>query len=191
MSDTRQRLLEASRACVRDHGVAGTTSRLIAGSAGVNLAAITYHFGSKDHLVAEALLDGLRRWLAPALEVLSGGGDASARTMVAIETLVSTFEHHHDEAVAYLEAVVNAPRMDMLHSGLLELWAELRDLLQDQIREMKDRADLPGWVDPAAMAGLFVAVADGLALHVGVDPGGPGLRAMASQFGALLVASKR
>lgn len=191
MSTTRQRLLDAARECVRDHGIAATTSRLITGTAGANLGAITYHFGSKDQLVAEALLDGLRQWLDPALEVLSGGGEPTARMIVAVETLMTTFEHHREEAGAYLEALVQAPRMELLHRGLLELWAELRQLLEDQMAEMRRQGQLSGWVDATAMAGLIVAVANGLVLHVNIDPHGPDLRAMASQFGALLVAPKR
>lgn len=191
MTDTRKRLLEATRECVRDHGLAAATARLITRTAGANLGAITYHFGTKDRLVAEALLGGLRQWLAPALKILSGGGEATARTIVAIETLMTTFEDHRDEAGAYLEALVQAPRMDLLHRGLLELWGELRQLLENQMAEMQRQGQLAGWVDAAAMAGLIVAVANGLALHVNIDPEGPDLRAMASQFGALLVASNR
>ena len=167
--------------------MAAVTSRVITREAGANLASITYHFGSKDQLVAEALLDGRRQWLTPALEVLSGDGDPATRTMVAIETLTTTFEQHRDDAPAYLEALVQAPRMELLHAGLLTLWAELRQGLADQIGEMQRQGALAGWVDPQAMATLLVAVANGLVLQVTIDPDGPDLRAMAAQFGALLL----
>ena len=57
MTDTRQRLLDATRRCISAKGLAATTSRDITAEAAANLAAITYHFGSKDELVAEALLE--------------------------------------------------------------------------------------------------------------------------------------
>ncbi len=68
-------LLDATRRCVRHQGLARTTSRDITTEAEANLAAITYHFGSKDELVAEALLAGLREWLDPALAALADADD--------------------------------------------------------------------------------------------------------------------
>ncbi|HEX6596482.1 MAG TPA: TetR family transcriptional regulator, partial [Acidimicrobiales bacterium] len=70
MTDTRQRLLDGAATCIRERGVASASSRAITVTAGVNLAAITYHFGSKDDLVAESLLTTIRTALEPALAVL-------------------------------------------------------------------------------------------------------------------------
>ncbi len=190
MTDTPQRLLEAARRCIREKGLAATTAREITGAAGANLAAITYHFGSKDRLVSDALLGELRAWLAPALEVLGGEAEPATRTLMAIETLTATFEQLRDEAPVYLEALVQAQRFPSLREGVVDLWAELRRSLAEQIATMPDGDVLPAWVDPDAMAGLFVAVANGLVLHVTVDPEGPDLRAMAGQFGGLLLAAR-
>ena len=60
MNETRQALLSATRRCIGRRGLAATTSREITAEADANLAAITYHFGSKDDLVTEALLEGIR-----------------------------------------------------------------------------------------------------------------------------------
>ena len=43
---------------------------------GANLASINYHFGSKDDLVTEAVIEGLDRWLE---EVASGLGDVESQ----------------------------------------------------------------------------------------------------------------
>lgn len=190
MNETRQALLAATRRCVGRHGLAATTSRDITAEAGANLAAITYHFGSKDGLVADALLEELRAWLTPTLEVLGGGGDPATRTMLAIETLVTTFREHQAAAPTYVQAVAQAPMLASLQAGLLALWVELRALLAAAITAMQGRGELPPWVEPVAMAALLVAVANGLVLHVSVDPDGPGLSDMAAQFGALLLAAR-
>jgi AcrR family transcriptional regulator len=190
MTDTPNRLLAATRGCIREKGLAATTAREITGAAGANLAAITYHFGSKDRLVSEALLGELRAWLAPALEVLAADTEPATRTLTAIETLIATFEQLRDEAPVYLEALVQAPRFSSLHGGVVDLWAELRRSLAEQIAGMRDNGTLPAWIEPDAMAGLFVAVANGLVLHVTIDPDGPDLRAMAGQFGGLLLAAR-
>ena len=187
MTDTRQALLQATRACVGRKGLAATTSRDITAEAGANLAAITYHFGSKDGLVSEALLEELRTWLTPTLEVLGGDGDPSTRTMLAIQTLMTTFGQHRAAAPAYVQAVAQAPMLPSLQTGLIKLWADLRGLLAGDIMAIQQRGELPSWIEPTTMAAVLVAVANGLVLHVTVDPDGPSLSDMASQFGALLL----
>jgi AcrR family transcriptional regulator len=187
MNPTAEALLAATRRCVGRKGLAATTSRDITAEAGANLAAITYHFGSKDKLVAEALLQELRSWLSPTLDVLAGDGDPATRTMLAIQTLTTTFQDHRSAAPAYVQAVAQAPMLPALQAGLTELWVDLRQLLGADIAAMQERGELPSWIEPGTMAAVLVAVANGLVLHVTVDPDGPSLSDMASQFGALLL----
>lgn len=48
---TRERILDATEQLLAEHGVAGTSVRAITTLADVNVAAVNYHFGSKDKLV--------------------------------------------------------------------------------------------------------------------------------------------
>ena len=52
---TRARLVEAAREVFSQHGFQGATVREICRRADANVAAVNYHFGSKDGLFAEAL----------------------------------------------------------------------------------------------------------------------------------------
>jgi AcrR family transcriptional regulator len=54
-AETREALLEAAIACLVDVGYAGTTTRLVAGRAGVSRGAQTHHFPTKPELVAAAI----------------------------------------------------------------------------------------------------------------------------------------
>ena len=59
---TRERLCAAAEALFLEHGYEGSTLRMVATQAGVNLAAANYHFGGKDALfqkVIAARLDAL------------------------------------------------------------------------------------------------------------------------------------
>lgn len=49
---TRQKILDAAETLIIEHGFAATSLRAIAKTAGVNLAATHYHFGSKQGLLA-------------------------------------------------------------------------------------------------------------------------------------------
>jgi len=187
---TRQALLEAARDCLRRLGLRGTTSRAIAAAAGVNLGAITYHFGSKDELVSQALLSAVREWMEPAMQVLRRDMDPAERLFAAVEHLRRSFEGAREMLPIYLEALVAAPRHDTLRRGVEELLREVRGFLADQLREQKAGDYLPAWVDPDAMAMLLVSTADGIALHATLEPDAVDPTAVAAQAVQLLLAAR-
>jgi AcrR family transcriptional regulator len=51
--DTRERILRAAEGLFMEHGFADTSLRMITARAEVNLAAVNYHFGSKEALIRE------------------------------------------------------------------------------------------------------------------------------------------
>jgi len=53
--NTKDKILEATLNIISDEGFQNVTIRKIAIVAGVNVAAINYHFGSKDNVINEAL----------------------------------------------------------------------------------------------------------------------------------------
>ncbi|MFD3999684.1 TetR/AcrR family transcriptional regulator [Streptomyces rubiginosohelvolus] len=55
----REKLLEAARECLFAKGYERTTVRDLASAAGVSMAAIGYHFGSKEALLNQALFEAL------------------------------------------------------------------------------------------------------------------------------------
>lgn len=66
----REDLLAGARKCILERGYANTTARDIATAAGVSLAAIGYHFGSKDRLLTEALTDAVGSAMGDGLEAI-------------------------------------------------------------------------------------------------------------------------
>jgi len=51
MTDTKTRILDTAERLFAEHGVAGTSLRSVTTAANVNLAAVHYHFGSREALV--------------------------------------------------------------------------------------------------------------------------------------------
>jgi AcrR family transcriptional regulator len=54
-SATQERILDAAEALFMEHGFEATSLRLITAAAGANLAAVNYHFGSKEELFQAVL----------------------------------------------------------------------------------------------------------------------------------------
>jgi len=187
---TRDDLLEAARTTVRRHGLAGATSREITTTAGANLAAITYHFGSKDDLLAEALFGELEGRIAPALTMLDGDDPPEVRLLAVVQALSEEFERNPDDTVVYLEALLLAARDERYRRSALGLLESLRRRLGDTIGELVAQGQVPGWVSPEAMAALIVAVANGIALQSVLEPTGPDHRAMSGEFAQLLLAAR-
>jgi AcrR family transcriptional regulator len=187
---TRAALVEAALACLAELGPAATTSRAIARRAGANLAAITYHFGSKDALVAEASLTSVRRWLEPVLAVLRSHDEPTARTVRAVAALQSSLGEARATLPLHLGALATAPHNPALKAGLDELLAEVHQLLAAQIAEQVDSGYLPPWVAPDAMAHLLVALADGIAFHAVLQPDAVDPDAVVAQALALLLAAR-
>ena len=53
MKSTKEKIMDTAERCFAQQGIASASIRTIVEKAGVNLGAITYHFGSKDNLVIE------------------------------------------------------------------------------------------------------------------------------------------
>jgi AcrR family transcriptional regulator len=86
---TRRRILEAAERLFLEHGFDGTSLRTLTAAAGVNLAAVHYHFGGKDELfraMLSARLDPLNR---ERLALLAEYEKAAGGEPLACETLLN------------------------------------------------------------------------------------------------------
>lgn len=84
---THSALLQAARRLFARHGYEGASVRAITREAGVNLGAVTYHFGSKRALfeaVAASMAD-------PARERLARAGGSSGTPLDRVEAMVREF----------------------------------------------------------------------------------------------------
>jgi AcrR family transcriptional regulator len=68
--NTKDRIMDEAEKLFAELGFKATSMRAITQAADVNLAAVNYHFGSKDKLIEEVIVRKLRlinaeRWRAP------------------------------------------------------------------------------------------------------------------------------
>ncbi len=67
---TKDRILSAAEELFAQHGFSGTSLRQVTGRADVNIAAVNYHFGSKENLVNEVFRRRMDEMSAQRLEAL-------------------------------------------------------------------------------------------------------------------------
>ena len=77
---TRTAILDAAERLYADRGFADVTLRDIVAAANVNLAAVNYHFGSKDELIAELFVTRSIATNRERLNELKRGGRKRRRT---------------------------------------------------------------------------------------------------------------
>jgi AcrR family transcriptional regulator len=118
----REALLLGAKRCLLEKGFARTTARDIAAAAGVSLAAIGYHFSSKEALLTEALLLAFGDWDQELRRALGKKGSASASPAQRFEStwarLIETFETHRSLWVANIELFSQMNRMPEIRSAL-------------------------------------------------------------------------
>ncbi|SRR5579883_947865 len=92
MIDTKQRILDTAERLIAEQGYAATSLRHIIAEAGVNLAAIHYHFGSKEDLLDQVIVRKAepmnRERLARLDRVEQEAGDAPPPVMAVIASFL-------------------------------------------------------------------------------------------------------
>ncbi|MFE3442015.1 TetR/AcrR family transcriptional regulator [Nocardia sp. NPDC059180] len=170
----KEDLLAAARTCVYERGFAATTARDIANAAGVSLAAIGYHFGSKERLLTEALTSESGREIGDALDERITDASKEGRSAAEAFPLVwndfaEVFARNRQMLVASVENVIRIHRTpsEAEHmSGLLaEAVAELANLIAQSDPELTEE-------QTRAVARLYFALLNGLALQWITEPEG-------------------
>jgi len=86
--DTREALLDAAEKLFSEHGIQASSLRMITQNAGANLAAVHYHFGSKEGLVRAVFSRRLRPLAEERLRLLEASDLAGEE---ALEQVIDAF----------------------------------------------------------------------------------------------------
>lgn len=117
---TREDLLAAAKQCLAERGYARTTVRDIVAASGTNLAAINYHFGTRDKLLNQAMMESSATAVQQILASLpdTDTDDPAARLHTFLQQLITSFTENRALWSANVESLAQA-----LHSP--EIRAEL------------------------------------------------------------------
>jgi AcrR family transcriptional regulator len=147
--DTRERILEAARTVFLEKGYPGATMRAVAASADVDVALVSYYFGSKQGLFAAAMTLAV----SPAT--------------VLEQALTGPPEHLQERIIAAVITTWDDPRlgapMRMLVAAALQDPALLRVVREYVEREIIARlAERLGGADATVRVTAFVATVAGV-----------------------------
>jgi DNA-binding transcriptional regulator YbjK len=147
----RERILDAALEVIAEHGVAGTTHRLIARAADVPLGSLTYHFTGLDDLFAQAFAR-----LAERLSRAYAAHFDGVRTLDGLVDAVTDMVHGNVGADPGEWAVSYELYLAALRDP------ELRTVTEEWMRT--SRTVLERFVDPDTARGLD-ALIEGLLMH--------------------------
>jgi AcrR family transcriptional regulator len=123
----REKLLAGAKRCIHEKGFARTTARDLVAASGTNLASIGYHFGSKEALLTQALVEELGElvekqgeWsdeLACVLSAAAEGGPLQ-RLESMWTRVIESFSTHRALWFASFQAFAEAERSPELRQML-------------------------------------------------------------------------
>ncbi|MCT2584063.1 TetR/AcrR family transcriptional regulator [Actinophytocola gossypii] len=162
----REDLLAAAKHCLLEKGYDRTTVRDIASAAKVSMAAIGYHYGSREALLNEALFEAMDDWgdrVGRALAPDSGDEGSSAERFAArIARMTESLGENRQFWLASFEAFMQAQRSPELREQLATGQADGRRGLaamvlgvpEDEVPD--DAARTVGAVQLALISGIAV-----------------------------------
>ncbi|MGP4014210.1 TetR/AcrR family transcriptional regulator [Streptomyces sp. 4N124] len=168
----REALLEGAKQCLTEKGYARTTARDIVAASGANLASIGYHYGSKEALLAEALIQANSEWGKALERSMAGNPDAAGQAHEQFEAIwirvIELLSRHRRLWSANFEAfpqIEHSPEIrEALAKGMQEARAGLGESLLARLGEKNDERAA------RAVGSFFQALLTGVMAQWLIDP---------------------
>lgn len=162
---TRTRILEAAGELIAAGGFAGTTSKAIAERAGIDLASINYHFGSRNGLYQAVLTEAHRRLIdvAELQELVQSPLPATDRLRALIAHMVRNATSKSDgwhSTVLTAEVLAPTSHVQTLFESVVPMKASLISAILSEISGIP--AD-----NPSLLPCLISVMAPCLLLQIG------------------------
>lgn len=132
---TRERIMDTADRLFGIHGFQGTSLRALTREAGVNLAAVHYHFGSKQELLRATLsrhvdaINTRRLELLDALEAAHPGGDVPVEDILhALIRPAFEFTHaspENTEVIRRMSSLLHSESVEVLRPLVEEVFGEI------------------------------------------------------------------
>ncbi|MBK9036509.1 MAG: TetR/AcrR family transcriptional regulator [Myxococcales bacterium] len=166
---TRQKIIAATIVLVAEEGWHGVTTRQVAERAGVNNAAVNYHFTTKVDLLRAAAAANVEAEFGQAMQAMFMAPTLKDGMRLMLSFL-GAIDLKQPSMVMLLETMMQSSRDEPLREGLLEVLAAVRAQMAARVAADQATGHLAPHLDPMIIATLLAALIDGLLLHRMVDP---------------------
>lgn len=164
----REDLLEGAKRCLLELGYANTTARDIVAASGTNLASIGYHFGSKEALMTEAIIELLGEWGEKFAQPPTDTGLAYRDRFRSVWAhLIEAFESDPKLALASFENFTHAARQPELGAIIAGGQQAGRNAFGEDFSDPKQPADER---TRHAVGSVMLAITSGLIAQKLIDP---------------------
>lgn len=164
----REDLLAGARRCLEEKGYLRTTVRDIATAAQVSMAAIGYHFGSREALLNQALFAAMDEWSAGSGRLTGRGGTAAERYADTWDRKIRDFGEMRWLWLASVEAFVHAQSSPELLAALAEGQRRNRRMVAAVLRGVPESEVAEE--DVRALGSLHIALLSGVMVQTLTDP---------------------
>jgi AcrR family transcriptional regulator len=168
----REALLQGAKSCLLEKGFANTTARDIASAGGVSLAAIGYHFRSKEALLTEAFFLAIEDWEKEFRQALNTAVSPDAGPVERFEStwtqLIKTFQTHRPLWAANFELFAQLENFKEIQRVLGNSLQQARSGLASLLLHREERS-----IDKETarvMGGFYHALMSGLIAQFLIDP---------------------
>ncbi len=166
---TRDRILDAAERLLGQNGPDATSLREITSAAGVNLAAVNYHFQSKDALIRAVVDRRVEPMVRRRLQMLDDAETAASGGPVPIERLMEAF------VIPVLEVQALAPDFMPLMARMYSEARFLQEIIQKHMHPLGRRyvAAFQKTLPALSAADVYwrIHFAVGALMHVMLGPG--------------------
>jgi AcrR family transcriptional regulator len=164
---SRERILEAAAELFSQKGYAGTGVDELAARADIAKTAIYYHFGNKEGLVTAVLDRAATAWIEGIREAASQVGDPLGRLDRALTGMRTMLEEKPwIMKLLQLLALEVAEQKPEVRATLRSIVRRARDTITEGMRDALG-VEVP---DADAVAGVILALLDGVSLGLQIDP---------------------
>ena len=169
-SDKAKRIVDAMRASVAARGAAGSTFDHVAREAGVSRGLLHYYFGTKERLLVEVVRRDSEIRLAALAASLGDARTADDFIDAMVRSLEDLIGRDPGFVVLMHELFTLSRRNEEIAGELATLARAARGDLAASLKAKQDEGVVRLGDDPDAVAGVLLALADGLALRFLTEP---------------------
>jgi AcrR family transcriptional regulator len=165
-----QRIVEAMRRSVAQHGTAGSTFERVAREAGVSRGLLHYYFGTKERLLAEAVRRDCQLRLERLESQLAGAQTAEDFIGLLAQHLQDMVREDPEFVTLLFELFTLSRRNGEIAVEYANLMGAMREQVAGMLTVAQDEGVLRLHAEPEAVAEILFSLGDGFALRMLTEP---------------------